>query len=337
MNNRSAVWVAAVAGLAALALVLAVIYGGDAEQRVNVVPGVEPNQDAPYFGQFLDELNGTLSSDGNTFHLTQEFRYLDPNDMLWTVEPGVQVDGASIPRLFWSFIGSPWAGRHRLASVVHDHYCNTRTRTAYATHRSFYNGMRANGVEVWRAKFMYWAVLAAGPDWDLQFPGGFQDTLTDHGRPQDMPQSMAYLYKDVLLSKATAVARTLKTSGGKYLDVDGSGRISAELDEIDAQAEPYRRMFRNLDPAWIGFRDWSADDGPVWIGLMAWPPADNLDQIKHWGNGVVPDWEEVPTLARLADRPRNSDGLAFRVERSMSVNNSVDILARFAKQDATTL
>jgi hypothetical protein len=48
---------------------------------------------------------------------------------MWTVQPHKEVDGASIPQAFWSIIGGPFEGFYIKASVVHDHYCEVKTRT----------------------------------------------------------------------------------------------------------------------------------------------------------------------------------------------------------------
>ena len=86
------------------------------------------------------------------------------------------VDGASIPEAFWSFIGGPFEGKYRNASVVHDFYCDTRTETWEDVHMVFYNGMRAAGVDPITAKIMYSAVYNFGPRW-LQVNPGYTKKL----------------------------------------------------------------------------------------------------------------------------------------------------------------
>jgi len=54
----------------------------------------------------------------------------------------------------WSIIGAPFTGRYREASVVHDYYCDTKSERWQDTHRVFYDGMRANGVDAATAKLM---------------------------------------------------------------------------------------------------------------------------------------------------------------------------------------
>ena len=108
--------------------------------------------------------------DWNTFTLTQDFSFSDPNGFSWTTPKGHTVNGASIPRWAWTIIGSPFTGPYFPASVIHDHYVCERTRTAHDTHRNFYYGMRANGVPWAKAQAMYWAV-SVYTDWELTAEG----------------------------------------------------------------------------------------------------------------------------------------------------------------------
>lgn len=89
-----------------------------------------------YFGKFLDTLHGVFDTQTKprpTFKLEGDFRFDDPNGMQWITPAGTEVDGASIPQFFWSFIGGPFEGSYINASVIHDHYCRTRSRTAHDT------------------------------------------------------------------------------------------------------------------------------------------------------------------------------------------------------------
>ena len=76
-----------------------------------------------------------------------------------------EVDGASIPRAFWSAFGPPFVGDYRRASVVHDHYCVTKDKPWKAVHRMFHEGCLAGGVPKGKAKLMYLAVRNFGPRW----------------------------------------------------------------------------------------------------------------------------------------------------------------------------
>jgi hypothetical protein len=96
------------------------------------------------------------------------FGFVDSSGRKWVVPAGAIVDGASIPSLFWSIIGGPFEGKYRNASVIHDYYCDVRTRPWRDTDRVFFEAMRASGVSEREAKALYMAVVYGGPHWDLQ-------------------------------------------------------------------------------------------------------------------------------------------------------------------------
>ena len=87
--------------------------------------------------------------------LTQPFEYVAPDNKRWPVPSGTTVDGASIPRVFWSAIGGPFEGHFRNASVIHDFYCKVRTRPYRDVHRMFYDAMLTSGVQDTKSWFMY--------------------------------------------------------------------------------------------------------------------------------------------------------------------------------------
>lgn len=100
--------------------------------------------------------------------LTEDFTYVAPDGVRWKAPKGAKVDGASIPRVFWTIVGSPYVGEYRRASVVHDVACNEEKRSWQSVHRMFYTAMRADGVSEAKAKLMYAAVYMGGPKWELR-------------------------------------------------------------------------------------------------------------------------------------------------------------------------
>jgi len=101
------------------------------------------------------------------FRLVEDYSYIAADGRKWTVPKGEVVNGASIPKAFWSAIGGPWSGEYRNATVLHDSMTFRRTETPDFTNRLFYEALRAGGVSVWLAKAMYYAVREAGPAWDV--------------------------------------------------------------------------------------------------------------------------------------------------------------------------
>lgn len=116
-------------------------------------------------GTFEGRVVAEWLDDGRSMRLREPFAFVEPNQTAWRVPSGAVVDGASIPAVFWSVIGAPFSDHYRNASVIHDHYCDVRTRTSDDVHRVFYEAMLASGVKEATAWLMYQAVLRFGPRW----------------------------------------------------------------------------------------------------------------------------------------------------------------------------
>lgn len=101
----------------------------------------------------------------HNFVLLADFSFQDDSGRIWTAPKGTTVDGASVPRLLWPFVGSPWAGRYKEAAVIHDHFCVTKSRPWQATHMVFYEAMISNDVLPLDALIMYAGVYRFGPRW----------------------------------------------------------------------------------------------------------------------------------------------------------------------------
>lgn len=61
--------------------------------------------------------------DGRTMELLQDFSFRDSKEKTWKAPASSIVDGASIPKILWSAVDSPFAGQYRRASVLHDVAC----------------------------------------------------------------------------------------------------------------------------------------------------------------------------------------------------------------------
>lgn len=123
-----------------------------------------PAEEVPL--QFTGRLVAEFLDDGRRVRLLESYTYVDPSGIVWKVPKGTVVDGASIPRAFWTMIGGPFEGKYRNASVVHDYFCEAKDRDWKSVHRMFYDGMLESGVERSRAKVMYYAVYYFGPRWE---------------------------------------------------------------------------------------------------------------------------------------------------------------------------
>lgn len=118
-------------------------------------------------GEFKGEVYTKWLSGGPYMELIKPFSYIDSRGVTWTVPAGTRIDGASIPRPFWTIIGAPYTGNYREASIIHDYYCTTKSRHWKAVHRVFLDGMLTRGVGQFQAQLMYLAVYRFGPRWDF--------------------------------------------------------------------------------------------------------------------------------------------------------------------------
>jgi len=120
---------------------------------------------ADAWGSFKGQVFAVWLPDGRLMQLTEPFEYIGPDGRSWRVPKGTKVDGASIPTAFWSIIGGPFEGLYREPSVVHDFYCDVRTRKYQDVHQAFHDAMMCKGVGAKRAWLMYQAVAQFGPRW----------------------------------------------------------------------------------------------------------------------------------------------------------------------------
>lgn len=116
-------------------------------------------------GRYEGDLIVNMLDDGRRVKLVQPFAYIDPANQRWETPKDAIVDGASIPKILWAAIGGPFEGKYRNASVIHDWYCDRRSRPWKAVHRVFYDAMITSGVDPLQAKTMYAGVYWGGPRW----------------------------------------------------------------------------------------------------------------------------------------------------------------------------
>src|SRR5262245_48593654 len=101
---------------------------------------------AQNYGAFIGDVVSKWLIDDVTMELLEDFAYVDPKGKRWKAPKGSIINGASIPSIFWTPVGSPYTGPYRKASVVHDVACDTKTDTWQDSHRMFYYAMLAGGV-----------------------------------------------------------------------------------------------------------------------------------------------------------------------------------------------
>lgn len=121
-------------------------------------PALTQNFSGSFEFSWLDGPNGNHRE----MQLLKTVKFTSVSGKHWIVPKMSVIDGASIPRLLWTFAGSPFVGKYRRASVIHDHYCDIRTELQSEVHQMFKEAMIADGASWIEANSKYAAVVFAG-------------------------------------------------------------------------------------------------------------------------------------------------------------------------------
>lgn len=107
----------------ATALVLLLALSTEAGGQSPPVPALAS---IPGWGDCSGNIDARWLEDGRKMMLLADYLYTDPASTSWLAPKGAEIDGASIPQALWSFIGGPFEGLYRKASVVHDVGCDEK-------------------------------------------------------------------------------------------------------------------------------------------------------------------------------------------------------------------
>ncbi len=117
---------------------------------------------------FTKKLIVSPMPNGITWELQQEFIYYVGSTLSGEaiyVPKGFKTDFASIPKIFWSIIGSP-TGKYTGASVIHDYCYYKGMYTRKRSDQIFLEAMKVLKVSWWKRYSMYFAVrIGAGIPW----------------------------------------------------------------------------------------------------------------------------------------------------------------------------
>jgi hypothetical protein len=162
------------------------------------------------FGRFsgnpIAEWLTNPAGEDRDMRLLADFWYEEPGGQRWLAPNGSVVNGASIPRPFWTLIGSPFTGKYRRASIVHDVACGAQTQPHRAVHRMFYFACRADGLDDLTAKTMYVAIRQFGPKWRTL-------AEVDAGLPAPAAIGAPPLDEQAAQAKLEAIRRDLTAEG----------------------------------------------------------------------------------------------------------------------------
>ena len=101
--------------------------------------------------------------DGRQVKLLEDLTFTDSNKRVWAASEGLISDGASIPRIVWWCVGSPFTGQYRRAAIFHDgYYTHHNNRKREDVDDMFYEIMRADDVGAIKAWVIYNAVRLFG-------------------------------------------------------------------------------------------------------------------------------------------------------------------------------
>jgi hypothetical protein len=194
------------------------------------------------YGFFEDCVHACWFTDGRHMSLLEPLVFHQTRGpRIWTAPIGTYTDGASIPPIFWSVIGGPFEGKYRDAAVNHDYECCVKQHAWQDVHRMFYDGMMARGVELWRAKLMYFAVYFFGPRW-LKPAGAPRREFTegDIARAADLFQRQSEFRgeSDAILDRIEQLTPEILSDHSELVPGDIPG---APLLDDDRQIRPVTR------------------------------------------------------------------------------------------------
>lgn len=133
-----------------------------------------------------------------TMTTLRDFWFEDPDKVRWDAPASTRTDGASIPRPFWTLVGSPFTGNYRRAAIVHDVACvragNDHTKRR-AADRMFYHGCRSGGCSIRDSIILYVGVrigawIGFAPQWAVS------RSSDDSGPRLDLSPSERRLQRD---------------------------------------------------------------------------------------------------------------------------------------------
>lgn len=181
------------------------------------------------YGRFDGDPVTRWAPDGTRMILLEPFSYVDRSYDVWTAPKGTVLDGASIPRPFWTLVGSPYRGKYRYASIVHDWECIDRSKDWRSVHRMFHDACLCGGCTASHAKLLFYAVYHFGPRW------GFEEAKVSRGS------------KDVTSSDVALVRRFIEDD-----DPDFRRMVETNPRELGVNQRYGRRGFYHNVPPKLG-------------------------------------------------------------------------------------
>lgn len=124
----------------------------------------------------------TLWEGTRNMTLEEDFYYIDGSGEKWLAKKGSCLNGATIPRFLWSAVGSPYIGKYRRASILHDvavgELCNPDVSNSDRRKgdRMFYSACRHDGCSKRFAAILYIGVRFGS--WTSKLSSIFKSSTT---------------------------------------------------------------------------------------------------------------------------------------------------------------
>ena len=176
-------------------------------------PSASPVIVSKAYGYYSGSVDTRWINNNSQMKLLSDFSYTDPDDVKWLAPKGSIINGASIPAKLWGFVGSPYAGKYRRASVVHDIACVERVRPWQQVHKAFYNAMKASGVSEKFARLMYVSVYYFGPRWEAE--AGLSRGIQTKSLPEQPSKAQLTKLKQLLENNQNKTLNYIETSNIK--------------------------------------------------------------------------------------------------------------------------
>ena len=103
-----------------------------------------------------------ILEDGLHVKVVLDFTFTDATGRVWIAPQGLISDGASIPRLFWTAVGSPFTGQYRRAAILHDSAYSTPGMDKSAADKMLLEASLADGCDEALANIIYEGVKVGG-------------------------------------------------------------------------------------------------------------------------------------------------------------------------------
>ena len=187
--------------------------------------------------------------DATHWELLEDLSFVDKNGVLFQAPKGYKTDGASIPWPLWSVIGSPFTGNYVSSAIIHDVYCDLKSRDWKLVHRTFYDAMIAEGSPSLLAKVMYFGVYRFGPKWvvDASRPCPFPYVCVQH----DPVKLTLTASPEVDIEEFKRAKQKIESENPELTDIEGMAQaglfaIGSKVRVVGEERKPTGAV-RNLD------------------------------------------------------------------------------------------